>query len=635
MKKLPLIFLLFALACKQKPSENANAQTELITVKDPHSFAQTDKAIVKHLDLDLKVDFDKKQLGGKAVWEIDNLSKGSEIILDANTLTITKVTIGDDEKETKFSLDSSVAFMGQALHITIAPDTKKLTVYYTTSPSAIAVQWLTPAQTAGKKFPFLFTQSEAILARTWVPCQDGPATRFTYNATITVPKELMAVMSAENPQTKTADGVYHFKQTHAIPSYLLALAVGDLEFKAIDKRTGVYAEPSVVGKAAWEFAEMGKMVDEAEKLYGPYRWGRYDVLVLPPSFPFGGMENPNLTFATPTVIAGDRSLTSLIAHELAHSWSGNLVTNATWNDMWLNEGFTTYFERRIVEAVYGKKESEMEDVLASKELTDLVKEKGDTSKDTKLKGDYAGRDPDDATNGIPYDKGYAFLRTIEDVVGREKFDVFLKSWFNSNAFHSRSTEQFVAYLDSNLLHGDAALESKIGVDSWVYKPGIPSNIPVASSASFKAIDTLLMGLKASDNGGGINSKPFSTNEALYFISHIEADSAWTIYPPLSALKDEPISSKMAILDKQYHFTQSGNAEIQAAWYKLAVIHQYKPAYANTEKFLLSVGRRKFIVPIYKELVKTPEGKAWAKQIFEKAKAGYHPLAVGTVEALVK
>jgi leukotriene-A4 hydrolase len=619
MKRIPLACLLFALACKQ-PASNTIAETENTSVKDPHSFAQTDKAIVKHLNLHLNVDFDNQQLSGKAIWDIENIAKGTEIILDVNTLTVTKVTLNDEETEAKFSLDSSVPFMGQALHITITPQTKKLTVYYYTSKDATAVQWLTAAQTAGKKWPFLFTQSEAILARTWVPCQDGPAVRFTYDATITVPKELMAVMSAENPQQKNAEGVYQFKQTHAIPSYLLALAVGDLSFKAIDNRTGIYAEPSVVEKAAWEFAEMGKMVDEAEKLYGPYRWGRYDVLVLPPSFPFGGMENPNLTFATPTVIAGDRSLTSLIAHELAHSWSGNLVTNATWNDMWLNEGFTVYFERRIVEAVYGKNEADMQTVLGDQSLAEAIETKGDTSKDTKLKGDYIGRDPDEATNDIPYDKGFAFLRTIEEAVGREKWDSFLKSWFDKNAFQSRNTEQFISYLNSNLIKGDTALANKIRVNDWVYKPGVPNNMIVTSSSSFKAIDTLLMNLKSTDYTQGFNTRSFSSNEGLYYISH---------------LPDNITATNMASIDKNYHFTQSGNAEIQAAWYKLAVAHQYKPAYANLEKFLLNVGRRKFIVPIYKELVKTPEGKVWAKQIFDKAKTGYHPLAVGTISALVQ
>lgn len=618
MKKLHVLLLLclFA-ACNEKGKDN-NATDA--SYKDEQTFAQPDKAVVKHLNLTLAVDFATQQMTGKAAWDIDNVSKGNEIIFDANTLSIQKVTLGDDEKETKYSLDSAVKYKGQALHVAIQPDTKKVNIYYTTSKNATAVQWLTPAQTAGKKSPFLFTQSESILARTWVPCQDGPGIRFTYEATVTVPKDLMAVMSADNPQQKNAEGVYHFKQSHPIPSYLLALAVGDLAFKAIDNRTGVYAEPSVVEKAAWEFVDMGKMVDAAEKLYGPYRWGRYDVLILPPSFPFGGMENPNLTFATPTLIAGDRSLVNVIAHELAHSWSGNLVTNATWNDMWLNEGFTVYFERRIVEAVYGKKDAQMQEVLGRQELLHFMHEIGDTSRDTKLKGEYDGRDPDDAITDIPYEKGYAFLRTLEEAVGRDSFDVFLKQYFDTHAFQSRTTEQFLADVNSKLLKGDTAKANAIRIHEWVYGTGLPSNVAPTHPENFKAIDSLLAAWSQTGNATGFSKLVVNTNEKLYFISH---------------LPENTDAAKMAVLDKEFRFTQSGNAEIQCAWYVLGIRYKYTPVNEPLKKFLSSVGRRKFLTPLYKELIKTPEGKVRALAIFESAKAGYHPLAVQSIGDLLK
>ncbi len=314
---------------------------------DPHSYSRPDQVAVKHLNLDLTVDFSQQKLAGKATLDLDNKTGASELVLDTRDLDVTRVTL-DSGAEAKFALGDDAKFLGRPLRIEITPQTKSVTVEYSTRPAAAAVQWLSPDQTAGKQHPFLFTQSQAILARTWVPCQDSPAVRMTYDATVHAPKELLAVMSAENPQAKNADGVYTFKMDKPIPSYLLALAVGDLEFRSLGARTGVYAEPSRVEKAAWELADTEKMIEAAEKLYGPYRWGRYDLLVLPPSFPFGGMENPRLTFATPTIIAGDRSLVNLVAHELAHSWSGNLVTNATWNDFWLNEGFTTYFENRII-----------------------------------------------------------------------------------------------------------------------------------------------------------------------------------------------------------------------------------------------------------------------------------------------
>lgn len=635
---LPLILLVCICACKPKPVVQSNADPEPVAVKDAQSFARPDSAVVKHLELELKVDFDKQQLTGKAKWTIDNIRKGNEIILDVNSLYVQKVTLDDDEKETSFYLDSARPYMGQALHIKILPATTKLSVYYTTSKEATALQWLSPSQTAGKQWPFLFTQSESVYARTWIPCQDGPAIRFTYQATVVVPKELMAVMSAENPQTKTTDGIYFFKQTHPIPSYLMALAVGDIGFKAIDSRTGVYAETPVVEKAAWEFADMGKMVEAAEKLYGQYRWGRFDVIVLPPGFPYGGMENPNLTFLTPSVIAGDRSLVSVVAHELAHSWSGNLVTNATWNDFWLNEGFTTYFERRIVEALYGKPEAQMQEVLGRQTLMKVIAEKGDTSRDTKLKGEFDGRDSEDAMNELPYEKGYAFLRVLEEAVGREKFDGFLKNYFDKYAFQSRTTEQFLYDVKHELLANDTALEQKIRINEWIYKPGVPSNIVPVVSTNFNTMDSLIGTWQRTGSTAGFASQVTSTNQKLYFISHLPVDIAagWLANPALASVRDSLLKqSPMATLDSIFHFTQSGNAEIQSAWYTLAVKNQYRQAYPSIEKFLVTIGRRKLIQPVYKEMIKTPQGKAWAKQVFEKAKSSYHPLAVQTIGNLVK
>ena len=618
MKKLlMLILVLFAFACQPKSDKVAMEKME--GVKDPHSFAEPLKAVVKHLDLTLKVDFNTKLISGVARWTIENPSKGGEIIFDARNLKISKITLGDDERETTFDLGNDTKFMGQALKVKINEATSKVNIHFTTSTDAAAVQWLNPKQTAGKKYPFMFTQSQAILARTWIPCQDSPGIRFTYNATVTVPKELLALMSAENPQQKNSEGIYTFKQPNAIPSYLMALAVGDMQFKAVDDRTGVYAEPVTLTKAAYELADMGKMTTAAEKIYGPYKWGRYDVLILPPSFPFGGMENPMLTFATPTIIAGDRSLVSLIAHELAHSWSGNLVTNATWNDFWLNEGFTTYFERRIVEDVYGKDEAKMQELLGYQGLQALVTEMGATNADTRLKVNFEGRDPDEGVTDIAYEKGYSFLRTIEEAVGRERFDLFLRGYFDTHAFNSVTTEVFLAYLEAKLVKGDKALHEKISIDSWVYQPGLPTNSPTPSSEKFTILDSLISQWKKSSDISILNTK-LSTNEALYLISHLPSDIT---------LK------QMSDLDNTFKFTASGNSEIQAAWYALAVRMKYLPAYTNIETFLTNVGRRKFLMPLYKEMVKTPEGKEWAKRIYSKARPNYHSVAYSSVDEILK
>jgi len=588
-------------------------------IADPHSFSKPSEALVKHLDLNLQVDFDKKLLSGKASWTISNLSGAGSIIFDTRGLEIKRVSLSDSTKDAEYSLGTEDKLLGKPLKVKINKETDRVTIWYSTSPDAAAVQWLNPQQTAGKKHPFLFTQSQAILARTWLPCQDSPGIRFTYNATVSVPTELMAIMSAENPLKKNESGIYHFGQPKAIPSYLMALAVGDLEFKAIDDRTGVYAEPVSLEAAAWEFADMGKMVNSAEKLYGPYQWGRYDVVVLPPSFPFGGMENPMLTFVTPTVIAGDRSLVSLIAHELAHSWSGNLVTNATWNDFWLNEGFTVYFERRIVEDVYGKEEAKMQEVLGYEALKETMADLGHSHEDTRLHLELAGRDPDEGMTDIAYEKGYFFLRALEEAVGREKMDAFLKEYFTKHAFQSLTTEQFISYLDQLLLKSNEALSAKINVKEWIYKPGLPAGMPVADSNQFGFIDSVVIAWKNEVKPEGLKNHLKSANEQLYLIKRLPQD--------LSV-------ADMAKIDQEFGFTQSGNAELNAAWFLHAIRNQYKVANPAIEQFLTRVGRRKFIIPLYTEMAKTSEGKRWAKKVYKQARPNYHSVSYNTIDDLL-
>ncbi|HYR28737.1 MAG TPA: M1 family aminopeptidase/hydrolase, partial [Thermoanaerobaculia bacterium] len=406
--------------------------------RDIHSFARPDEAVVRHLALDLLVDFDRQQLAGVATLNIDRTAAARELVLDTNGLTIDKINYANG-KTASFRIGEPQPHLGRPLFIDLEPDTTSLSIQYASAPDAAAVQWLTPAQTAGGKHPFLFTQSQAILARTWVPCQDSPGVRMTYEATIRVPKGLMAIMSAENSPDLAADGVYRFRMPQPIPSYLLALAVGDLAFRSLGRNSGVWAEKPMIEASAYELADTQQMIDAAEEIYGPYRWGQYDVLVLPPSFPFGGMENPRLTFATPTILAGDRSLVNLVAHELAHSWSGNLVTNATWHDFWLNEGFTTYLERRIVEALYGKHMADMQAAIGVSDLAESRKTL-EVPGDRTLLPDLTGRDPDDAFSNVPYEQGRLFLVFLESKFGRDAFDQFLRKWFDEHAFKSATTD---------------------------------------------------------------------------------------------------------------------------------------------------------------------------------------------------
>lgn len=586
-------------------------------VSDPHSYSRPEEAVVKHIDLSLKVDFETNFLEGIVTLTLEKSPDATQVILDTNGLEIASVTYADGVAA-GYELANRHEIFGAALDISLRKSDYKVTIRYRTSHAAEAVQWLSPEQTAGKQFPFMFTQSQAILARSWVPIQDSPGVRFTYTADVKVPRGMMALMSAENPQKLSADGKYHFTMEQPIPSYLLSLAVGNIAFAPVGPRTGVYAEPEILDKAAWEFAEMEDMLNIAEKLYGEYRWGRYDLIVLPPSFPFGGMENPRITFATPTILAGDRSLTSLVAHELAHSWSGNLVTNGTWNDFWLNEGFTVYFENRIMEALKGRDYAEMLAALNRQSLVDEVAlfMKSGRAEDTKLKLDLAGRSPDDGVNTIAYDKGYFFLRYLENYVGREKFDAFLRQYFSEFAFRSNYTEAFVEYLQENLISKNG-LKPIPDLNEWIYGTGLPATIPSVNSSRFQQVEKALEAWNK--EAFSTDTSSWSSHEWVYFIKNLPTD--------LSA-------EKLAELDQKFHFTESGNAEILGVWFVHCARTLYKPSVDAMENFLVATGRRKFLMPVYKQLIQTETGRKLALDIYKKARPNYHFVAVNSLDKLL-
>jgi leukotriene-A4 hydrolase len=607
----------------------------MTSAQDFHSYANPSAVRVRHLDLDWDVLFDQKILKGTAVLTVERLSQSDvPLILDTRDLKIEKVETSLDGAHYSpgtFTIGSNDKTLGAPLTIPLPAKANRVRIYYSTAPGASGLQWLEPAQTAGKKDPFVFTQSQAIHARSWIPLQDTPQVRVTYTARVRTPRQLLAVMSAENLSGTARDGDYRFTMRQPIPSYLIALAVGDLRFRSLGPRTGVYAEPTVINLAAKELSDTEKMVVATERLYGPYRWGRYDILVLPPSFPYGGMENPRLTFATPTILAGDKSLVSLIAHELAHSWSGNLVTNATWRDFWLNEGFTTYLERRILEAVYGRAREEMEAALGLRDLNEEIATLED--RDEILHIDLKGRDPDEGSTDIPYEKGALFLRHLEETFGRARFDRFLRSYFNHFAFQSITTEQFVAYLKQNLLNKYPTLAARVPVDEWIYKPGIPASAPKPSSAAFSRVEEQAkLWLRGELPAARISTAKWTTQEWLHFLKTVQDGYAGV--SPASSVSVPP-ASRMAELDKAFNLTRSGNSEITFQWLLMSIRNAYEPAYPRLEEFLLSVGRRKFIRPLYQELAKTPEGKERAMAIYRRARSTYHPIAVTSIDEVLK
>ena len=585
---------------------------------DPHSYARPNEIAIRHLDLDVTVDFDAQRLAGRATYALDRTAPdASTLVLDTWDLAITRVT-GADGADLDFALGDHNPVLGRSLTIEAGAE-DAVVVHYSTGDDARALQWLEPAQTTGERF--LFTQAQPILARSWIPCQDTPSVRHAYRATVRVPPGLLAVMSAENPTERAADGVYSFAMPQPVPSYLIALAVGDLEFRAIGDRAGVYAEPAVVEGAAWEFADTERMMEAAERLYGPYRWGRYDLLVLPPSFPYGGMENPRLTFVTPTVIAGDRSLVTLIAHELAHSWSGNLVTNANWNDIWLNEGFTVYFEMRIDEELYGADYTAMLHRQGRRNLELELATLDD--RDSWLEVDMAGRDPDEGAHLVPYEKGSLFLCLLERTVGRERFDAFLRDYFDRFAFRSMDTPTFLAHLRTELLEPAGVSDADIDLEAWVHGPGLPANAPDFASDGFDRADQQAAALLAGTAAADLETEDWTPHQWVHF---------------LRALPDDAPYDVLADLDRTFGLSGQGNVEVASAWLELAIGSGYvwsdHTVQSAVASFLTRHGRALFLRRVYGRLVETPRGLELARDIFSMAGPGYHSVSRAAVARIL-
>ena len=607
---------------------------------DKFTYANYDEVRVSRLALDLAVRFDEKVLEGEALLALEYVDPDARrLVLDTDDLEILSVLITTDEPPsaapapdaptpdaddgarwlaTPFMLGPDDPILGAQLVIDLPEQATAVRIAYRTSPGAAGLQWLAPAQTAGGEAPFVYSQAQAIHARSFVPLQDTPAVRFPYAARLTAPEGLLAVMSAGQDPDGETDGEFFFDMPQPAPSYLLAFAVGDIAFKAISDHMGVYAEDYILDAAAAEFEDTPRMEEAAAALYGPYRWGRYDMLVLPPSFPYGGMENPRLSFLTPTLVAGDKSLTSVVAHELAHSWSGNLVTNATWRDAWLNEGFTTYVENRLMEALYGPARAEMERALEYDALGVAVKEALRPAM-TRLKLPADISSPDDAFTDIAYIKGAFFLRFLEERYGRETFDPFLKAYFETFAFKSIVTEDFLAYLNDELRARAPSAVSEAELREWVYGEGLPETIQKPQSDRFDAVSVQRAewfdGARAAKS---IETDDWSAHEWLHFINSLPNDIP---------------EGRLAELDAVFQLSESANAEIAFAWYMKAIAADYKAAERPLEAFLIRVGRGKFIYRLYDALAKA-EKRDWALDIYERARRGYHPIAQRRVDAIL-
>lgn len=619
-----LVLSAFLFSCSSNKTVS-DATSQIETVKDPHTFSNIAEVHTEHIALDLEVNFSNKTIYGIATHTISKHDV-KEMIFDIKDIEVLKVTLDAGHKETEFKIGESDKLMGQPLKVVIEPETKKVNIHYQTTEGSVALDWLPAELTSGKKHPFVYTQGQAILTRSWIPCQDSPLNRITYSAKVKVPSDLLAVMSANQLDQKNDSGVYHFEMKQRIPSYLIALAVGDLEYHKLGDKCGVFAEPELINECASEFEDLPEMIRIAESIYGKYQWEQYDVIMLPYSFPFGGMENPRLTFANPTLLAGDKSLVSVIAHELAHSWSGNLVTNATWDDFWLNEGFTVYFENRIMEKLEGK---EVSDILAIIEFQDLEAslkdiEESEHPEDSNLKLHLERRDPDDGMTDVAYVKGAYFLRTLEKEVGRAKFDEFLNKYFQKFSFQTLTTEQFIDYLNKELLEPN---DIEFNTNEWIYEPGLPENC-----IRFKSdrLDRMSEWAKMLNKGKMISDKDLKNLER----TDLTTQEWQTLIRNLN--DDVPVKSLIE-LDRRFEFSTFGNNAIKSDWFKRAARSGYREVRPQIREYLIKIGRRWFVEGIYSELMASEDQSdhAFAREVFEEAKKGYHFITANTISEIVK
>jgi leukotriene-A4 hydrolase len=584
---------------------------------DPHSYFEAGQPRVLHLQLQIDVSFARRTLAGRVVLELQKPSCGP---LDLDTKDLTIYTVRSERGvDLPFELHDEEPILGRRLRLMLPAGTQRVAIQYETAPNAIALQWLEPRQTEGGRHPFLFSQCQAIHARTMLPLQDTPQARITYEAEVTVPETLTAVMSAgpagSRPGLRAATRTFLFHLPQPIPPYLLALAVGEFQSCDLSPRSRIWAEPDTLGAAAFEFANTETMLVAAEQLFGPYEWERYDMLVLPPSFPYGGMENPRMTFLTPTLLAGDRSLVNVVVHELAHAWAGNLVTNASMEHFWLNEGVTVWAERRIIEALNGEAAAVLDWAIGQSVLNNELARLGAGSPLTRLRQNLQGIDPDEAFSLIPYEKGARFLVLLERSVGRDHFDAFMRDYMARFRFTSITSEEFLAFLEEKL----PGIAAQVDARAWLYEPGLPSNAPVFHSPALERLTALAERWSAGARPTPDELRSWKPAQMLVYLQRLprqldHASCEW--------------------LDARLELSARGNYELLVEWLTIAGGSDYEPALPRLREALMRVGRMKYLRPLYGALGKHARTRALAREIFTVAGPKYHILSRRLVESVI-
>uniref|UniRef100_A0A3P8Z2K2 Aminopeptidase B n=1 Tax=Esox lucius TaxID=8010 RepID=A0A3P8Z2K2_ESOLU len=589
---------------------------------------------IKHFHLDLSLDFEQRTLRGTETLQLKCIQDSqTELLMDIHpSLSIQDVSFCGTEEDSgsvkvEF-LTRNFTSYGTTLVVKCPSPCKieediQVVIQFVASDGP-GVCWLKPEQTAGKAKPYVFTQGQAVLNRSFFPCFDTPAVKSTYSASVKVPDGFTAVMSASKGEHRKADNTFLFTMEQPIPSYLVALAVGDLVSAEVGPRTRVWTEPCLLQAATEEYdGVIEEFLAVGEKLFGPYVWGRYDVLFMPPSFPFGGMENPCLTFVTPCLLAGDRSLADVIVHEICHSWFGNLVTNANWGDFWLNEGFTMYAQRRVCTEIYGEAYASLEAATGRALLRQHMDNTGEDHPLNKLRVKIKpGVDPDDTYNETPYEKGFCFVSYLAHLAGEQsRFDAFLKAYIDKFKFRSIMAEDALEfYLEyfPDLKKKDVHKIEGLEFDTWLNVSGWPPYLPDLSAGQslMKPAEQLseLWGAEGLDMTSirKINIQAWKTYQTAYFLEKIIEKS------PLPRGNIEKLEGEYP------HIVKSNNAELRLRWAQIIAKNQHQPGYQHVRNFLSCQGKQKYTLPVYRALWNgSEETRALATEIFNATSHQLH------------
>ncbi|XP_049817242.1 leukotriene A-4 hydrolase isoform X2 [Aethina tumida] len=595
---------------------------------DPSSFSRPEIAVVTNIFLNLNVNFDKKILSGNVHLSGKKVQdNATELVLDILKLNINSIYDVDTNKQLNYSIsDPIIEELGSKLTVELPEGKIEFTIGidYETSPDATGLQWLEPSATAGKKHPYLFSQFQPTHARSVLPCQDTPAVKVKYTATISAPSEFTVLMSAIRGEVKELHSgkISHFVQNVPLPSYLIAIAVGVLESRKLGPRSHVWAEKEIIEDCAHEFAETEHQLKTAEEICGPYVWGIYDLLVLPPSFPYGGMENPCLTFVTPTLLAGDRSLANVVAHEIAHSWTGNLITNRNFEHFWLNEGFTVFVERKIKGKLESPQSQDFDAYSHVSELEETINLIGKTSPLTQLVINLKGIHPDDAFSTVPYEKGQTFLRYLEATVGGpEQFEPFLRKYFDTFKYKSIDTDDFKNFFENYF--SSVTNIKDINWNLWLYTPGMPPVIPDYDKTLAIAADDIVDKF--------INWKdesPIPISEEVK--SKLTTGQLIYILGKLSASEAQPIN-KLEAFNKLFNLDKVKNSEIKFRWLRICLKAHWEEKVDAVLSWINVVGRMKFVRPLYRDLYNWEASRNKAIENFKQNKHNMMHVSAYTLE----